>query len=291
VKPAGGSVTVKPRGGHRFRLRKATAIPVGSSVDTSHGKVKLTSARSRYKTQSGVFSQGAFVVTQQRDGMTDLKLAGSSFGVCDAANARGKPVTGAANSRRRLFGRAHGHFRTRGRNSSATVRGTTWLTEDRCDGTVTENKSDSPSSKIETKTNDLEFDLDPGQTATGYCNKFEIAPDTYCVMLLAQPADGLIGAGIITQAARDRYALCVQRPDGGGGCSEFPLSQPDEDNWRLSVLACPVGGPGKYLVGWSFDYTYDGGVNTFLAPGALSLELDVAGPAVDCIAEPPVPQA
>jgi ferric-dicitrate binding protein FerR (iron transport regulator) len=38
---------------------------------------------------------------------------------------------------RRLFGRAHGRFRTRGRNSTATVRGTQWSVADRCDGTLT----------------------------------------------------------------------------------------------------------------------------------------------------------
>ena len=38
---------------------------------------------------------------------------------------------------RRLFGRAHGRFRTRGRNSTATVRGTEWSVVDRCDGTLT----------------------------------------------------------------------------------------------------------------------------------------------------------
>jgi ferric-dicitrate binding protein FerR (iron transport regulator) len=29
-----------------------------------------------------------------------------------------------------------GRFRTRGRHAAATVRGTTWLTEDRCGGTL-----------------------------------------------------------------------------------------------------------------------------------------------------------
>jgi MtN3 and saliva related transmembrane protein len=163
--------------------------------------VKLTSAKKGHGTQSGVFSQGQFVVKQTRDSMTELKLTGSSFEVCDQAKRLGKPVAAAASRRRRLFGRAHGRFRTRGRNSSATVRGTEWLTEDRCEGTVTRNMSSSPSSKVETKTNELEFDLDPGQTATGYCNKFVIEPDTYCVMLLAQPADGLIGAGILTSVS------------------------------------------------------------------------------------------
>ena len=39
---------------------------------------------------------------------------------------------------RRLWGSDHhGRFRTRGSNSIATVRGTQWVTTDRCDGTLT----------------------------------------------------------------------------------------------------------------------------------------------------------
>ena len=38
---------------------------------------------------------------------------------------------------RQLWGSGEGAFRTVGRFSSATVRGTTWLTNDRCDGTLT----------------------------------------------------------------------------------------------------------------------------------------------------------
>ena len=42
---------------------------------------------------------------------------------------------------RRLWGRdKHGRFRTKGRNAHATVRGTEWLVEDRCDGTLTRVK-------------------------------------------------------------------------------------------------------------------------------------------------------
>ena len=36
---------------------------------------------------------------------------------------------------RRLWGDGKGRFRTRGRHGAATVRGTKWLTEDRCDST------------------------------------------------------------------------------------------------------------------------------------------------------------
>ncbi len=37
----------------------------------------------------------------------------------------------------RLWGNGKGRFRTIGRHSAATVRGTIWLTEERCDGTLT----------------------------------------------------------------------------------------------------------------------------------------------------------
>ena len=51
------------------------------------------------------------------------------------------PATAAARRRkkrvRRLWGDGHGSFRTAGHYSAATVRGTRWLTEDRCDGTLT----------------------------------------------------------------------------------------------------------------------------------------------------------
>jgi hypothetical protein len=38
---------------------------------------------------------------------------------------------------RRLWGSGRGRFTTRGRYSSATVRGTKWLTQDQCNGTLT----------------------------------------------------------------------------------------------------------------------------------------------------------
>ena len=37
---------------------------------------------------------------------------------------------------RRLFGDGKGSFRTQGRNAAATVRGTRWSVQDRCDGTL-----------------------------------------------------------------------------------------------------------------------------------------------------------
>ncbi len=282
VKPASGTVIVKPRSRRRFKLKRATAIPLGSTVDTTNGKVKLTSARNSRRTQSGEFSRGAFIVTQRRNGLTDLKLTGGNFRVCTAAHAAGKRLSAAANRRRSLFGRAHGRFRTRGRNSSATVRGTEWLTEDRCDGTVTANKSPRASSKVATETGDmLKFNLDPGQTVTYYCNRFTIAADTYCIMLLAQPADGVIGGGIVTQVDTPSYYFCARAPDGQAGCSNaLPLSERSPEGFRQAIFVCPVRQPGQYFFAWSLD-----GQN-LLFP-SLTLTLDVAGPAVNCTTDPP----
>jgi ferric-dicitrate binding protein FerR (iron transport regulator) len=37
---------------------------------------------------------------------------------------------------RKLWGDGRGRFRTRGRYGAATVRGTKWVTQDRCNGTL-----------------------------------------------------------------------------------------------------------------------------------------------------------
>jgi hypothetical protein len=285
VKATDGRVTVKPRGRKRFTLTKSSrAIPMRSLVDATSGKVKLTSAKPRGGTQSGVFSQGAFVVTQRKsDGLTDLTLSGDISG-CKAAGKAGADVASARKKRRRLFGRAHGRFRSRGRNSSATVKGTDWLTEDRCNGTVTQNKSKNPSSKIDTATQDrLHFELDPGQTITYYCNVLAVTPSTYCLILLAQPADGVIAGGILTTVQTPDYDLCVQAPDGSQGCERnLPLTAPDESGFRQAVFACPVRQVGQYVFAWSLDH------QNLLYP-SLALSLSKVGPNVDCQFEPPRP--
>jgi hypothetical protein len=129
--------------------------------------------------------------------------------------------------------------------------------------------------------------LEPGWTATYYCNTSSIQPDTYCVVLVAKPAEGLLGTGIITQAARDEYALCVREPGSAGNCFAFPLSEPDADGFRQSIVACALRQPGRYDIGWSFEYTQEGGVTSLLYPGVLSLELTAPAPADYCEAHPP----
>ena len=142
ARAAGGRASQK---GLRFvPLAQARQVPVGSFLDTTKGTVEMVSATgSGTRTQSGKFNAGLFQVLQGRArrsrGLTELRLKGSSFRRCRAGGA-GERAGAAQVSRRtirRLRANARGRFRTRGRNSSATVRGTIWTTTDRCDGTLT----------------------------------------------------------------------------------------------------------------------------------------------------------
>jgi hypothetical protein len=135
-----GTVRVKPPGATAYvPLTDGASIPVGSLVDTRHGSVTLRSALPNGATQSGIFHGGLFEVRQTASGVTELVLRGAK-----PACARGRAGAAATSKRRRkpprrrLWGRdEHGNFRTRGGNSVATVRGTAWYVEDRCDGTLT----------------------------------------------------------------------------------------------------------------------------------------------------------
>ena len=127
-------------------LAKARTLPVGSFIDTRKGAVRLRSARNRAgRLQSGIFAAGVFQVAQSRKrrarGLTSLTLKGSSFRRCSRGGSSGADALASQRRSkrtiRRLRANTRGRFRTRGRYSSATVRGTKWLTSDRCDGTLT----------------------------------------------------------------------------------------------------------------------------------------------------------
>jgi hypothetical protein len=133
-----------PGSGDFVPLTATSTVPVGAVVDATHGTIELTSAldAAGAKTQTGTFWGGAFRVGQSRsDGAVELTLQGGDFGKCRATRGRSGKLVAAggrhAATIRRLWGRDHkGRFRSRGRHGSATVRGTRWLTEDRCDGTL-----------------------------------------------------------------------------------------------------------------------------------------------------------
>lgn len=135
VAPVSGVVRVRLRGTNRFvSLARLRNVPVGSELDVTRGRVRLVSAAGGGRTQTGNFFQGRAIVRQPRGRtpFTNLELSGPLS--CPRRSSAGSSVTRPPRIRR-LWGNGTGRFRTRGRFAAATVRGTTWLTEDRCDGT------------------------------------------------------------------------------------------------------------------------------------------------------------
>jgi hypothetical protein len=119
-------------------------------LDARHGRVTLTSAvKADGSVQTATFWGGIFLVRQARGGggMTELVLRGGELARCGVpARTRGAKASMAVEHGKRrarkpsrhLWGKdADGRFRTHGRNSVATVRGTRWLTLDTCTGTLT----------------------------------------------------------------------------------------------------------------------------------------------------------
>lgn len=140
------------------RLTAATQIPIGSEVNSLHGSLKLvTAAGKNGKTQNGTFRGSVFKVTQATrgasTGLVTLSLVESAFkgaptyATCKPKGKAATASTAAVSSKvlQLLHASAHGKFRTSGRYSAATVRGTIWTVADRCDGTLTHDVTDSVS--------------------------------------------------------------------------------------------------------------------------------------------------
>ncbi|HEX6024923.1 MAG TPA: choice-of-anchor Q domain-containing protein [Solirubrobacter sp.] len=126
-----GTVRVRVPGSNRFvDLDAAQGIPVGSTVDAKRGRVEITAVpRPGRPVEKAVFYDGIFRITQSR-GITDLKLSEALACSKRASAAQRKP------KKRRLWGDGRGRFRITGKYSAATIRGTRWLVEDRCNSTL-----------------------------------------------------------------------------------------------------------------------------------------------------------
>jgi hypothetical protein len=132
--PKSGTVKVKLPGTDEFvLLDEGEQIPLGTVVDVRKGRVTIVAAAG--DDQTAEFYGGLFKLAQTKGSkpITVLKL------VEKLSCATGKKAVAAAKKKRkrRLWGSGKGRFRTSGRYSSATVRGTKWLVEDRCASTLT----------------------------------------------------------------------------------------------------------------------------------------------------------
>ena len=143
-----GTVIVTPPGRQPFKLGvQDRIIPVGSLLDTTHGRIDLraapfpastTGTGRTAKVEDAEFYTGKFTVRQRAGtGVTQILLAGGNPSVC-SQTARSPAQRRALPHRvlRLLGASGSGKFQTRGRYAAATVRGTVWTTTDYCDGTL-----------------------------------------------------------------------------------------------------------------------------------------------------------
>jgi hypothetical protein len=146
VEPVDGVVNVKEPGSDTFTPLAASAhLPEGSVLDTRAGTVELTTGDAVNGQQTAAFTGAKFQVRQRNaKAATELVLRGGDFQGCPrldhgrrAQAIRQGFIAARGGKRRGLWGNGRGRFRTRGRWGSATVRGTVWQVEDRCDGTLT----------------------------------------------------------------------------------------------------------------------------------------------------------
>ena len=128
-RPVSGKVLVKQPGKGFVELDAMQSIPLGSTIDTKNGTISLTAKTG----QTATFHDGIFKITQTKSTI-DLTLTEPLAPCRGARIAAKKPTT------RKLWGNGSGSFRTRGQYSAATVRGTEWLVQDSCAGTLTRVK-------------------------------------------------------------------------------------------------------------------------------------------------------
>jgi hypothetical protein len=141
VVPVSGTVLVNGQ-----VLPGGQQIPFGAVIDATAGVVSITTIGPDGKPQTAYFYGGEFQLSQDPDGVTTLVLRGGDFSVCGPTKTTAtgtvkrtvKALTQTSKKVvRALWGTGKGSFRTKGRYSSATVRGTLWYHADRCDGTFT----------------------------------------------------------------------------------------------------------------------------------------------------------
>ncbi len=138
-------VYIKQPGQTKFvRLTLPAQIKIGSIIDARKGEVRITIRDPKGLLDTADFYAGEFKILQRTTGSTfaSMVLYGGSFRGCPHAPRAilSRKRLSPKRSVRHLWGSGTGSFRTVGRFSSATIRGTQWETDDRCNGTLTRVK-------------------------------------------------------------------------------------------------------------------------------------------------------
>jgi hypothetical protein len=154
VRAISGEVFVKLPGrslkqdGGFIPLKGVASVPVGSTVDARKGELEMKSAANgfaasdrRAKQQTARIKAGTFAIRQKKAKKGTAKSASLStdIGLLSPSGAEAQCQKGPAKGIvRSLTMVAKGYYRALGGASTATARNATFVTTDRCDGTVTE---------------------------------------------------------------------------------------------------------------------------------------------------------
>ena len=281
VRRVSGVVRVEPRGSRVFVVLSGAGrlIPVGSTVDTTRGKVELvTAGAAPGPTQYGFFNGAEFVVTQDRSGFATLELVGgrSAGEACGRRSHNAHAAAANSGVLRLLHASAHGRFTTRGHYAAATVLGTQWTTSDTCQGTSIGDQSDGD---VATRTNNgaLNNSLRPGQQVLYRCTAHGQRPVSraYCIVILLTASTSVVGgkrvhffefsSGLGTKSSQTAARLCVHGPKRQF-CSLYPLVM-GPSGFRIALALClPAQGPGNYSVTWKLQSIALGAPLSFRAP-------------------------
>jgi hypothetical protein len=140
VKPISGTVLGHPPDDPTFRrIVGAANLVSGWTFDVTKGRVSLTTAsNSRGATQTTQAYEGFFTALQAAGNpVTDLVLRSGNFdAICGSGGVDIARASASTKSVRHLWANGKGKFRTKGRFAAASIRGTEWQTDDRCDGTL-----------------------------------------------------------------------------------------------------------------------------------------------------------
>jgi hypothetical protein len=261
VEPVSGTVFVKTRRAEPVaELIGRRQIPVGSTVDVTKGEVRLTAAGlTGSSTQSGQFSGGAFLVTQERSALTDLVLTEGHRRSQACAHAA-RQASLSSSVLRRLHSKVSGNFRTQGDYASVTVRGTEFTTEDRCDGTFVVDEEGSVTVRDRAGQEPARGALHPGDTSLTICRppgtvqNFYGTGGDYCVDLTSEPKAGVYGFGIITRRPARTFGVCVRGPSGRRHCQEADFWPSGEAGVREQIIVCSQeGGTGPHVANYLID--------------------------------------
>jgi hypothetical protein len=182
-----------------------------------------------------------------------------------------------------LLGRARGRFRTVGRYAAAGIRGTDWVTADRCDGTfLSDNQG-----RVETASRNGAIKsptLSAGDSSVYRCAQHGLAPvsASYCVavegfvqhtVLNGKPAvlHKYVAALATKSPAGERTELCITTPSLMTSCTQYPLAPPDPSGYRSSTVGCYATEGGDYTITYRLDGVQLGAPLVYHSPAASSV--------------------